>query len=244
MEWMIFAVLCGYFIKGMCGFANTLIIGSILSFVKNNVDISPVELLLGYPANSFLAWKFRRKIDWKVTLPLSVMVVLGAVPGALILKNADTQVIKIVFGLVVMFLALEMLLRFYRQGEPKATHPAVLVIFALLSGVMSGMFGIGALLAAYISRTVKGSGSFKGTLGFVFFVDNTFRIILYSVTGVLQLETLTTVAVLLPFMLMSFALGMLAAKKVNEKNIKKLVTVLLMVSGLSLILSNIGSLFS
>lgn len=243
MEWMIAAVLCGYFIKGMCGFANTLIIGSILSFVQNNVDISPVELLLGYPANSFLAWKFRREIDWKVALPLSVMVVLGAVPGALILKNADTQVIKIVFGFVVLFLALEMLFREYRKGEAKPTRPAVLVILALLSGVMSGMFGVGALLAAYVSRTAKGSGSFKGTLGFVFFVDNTFRILLYAATGILRFETLKTVLILLPFMILAFALGMLAVKKVNEKNVRKLVTVLLMVSGLSLIASNIGGLF-
>lgn len=132
MGWMIFAVLCGYFIKGMCGFANTLIIGSILSFVKNNVDISPVELLLGYPANSFLAWKFRREIDWKVAVPLSGMVILGAIPGALILKNADTQVIKIVFGFVVLFLALEMLLRLYKphgKGQRLLQGHAGLCVF-------------------------------------------------------------------------------------------------------------------
>ena len=241
MGWMIFAVLCGYFIKGLCGFANTLIIGSILSFVKNNADISPVELLLGYPANSYMAWKFRREIDWHVALPLSAMSVLGSIPGAFILKNTDSRVIKIVFGAVVLLLALEMLLRLRRPVSGRPGNPVFLLLFALLSGVISGMFGIGAMLAAYVSRTAKESRSFKGTLGFVFFIDNSTRIILYSLTGVLGPENLKTAAMLMPFMLLAFAAGAKAAGKVSEKNAKKLVMLLLMISGASLIIQNLFS---
>ena len=43
-----------YFIKGLCGFANTLVFTSILSFGTSNANISPVDLLLGYPVNTLL----------------------------------------------------------------------------------------------------------------------------------------------------------------------------------------------
>lgn len=63
--WII-AAICAFFIKGLCGFANTLVFTSILSFGVNNASISPVELLLGYPGNLLLAWKERKKINWKI----------------------------------------------------------------------------------------------------------------------------------------------------------------------------------
>ena len=74
--WII-AAICAFFVKGLCGFANTLVFTSILSFGVNNSLISPVELLLGYPGNLFLAWKERKKINWKICGPLSALVMLG-----------------------------------------------------------------------------------------------------------------------------------------------------------------------
>lgn len=44
----ILAAMAAYFIKGLCGFANTLLFTSILSFSKANAHISPVDLLLFY----------------------------------------------------------------------------------------------------------------------------------------------------------------------------------------------------
>ncbi len=81
--WIIAAVFA-FFVKGLCGFANTLVFTSILSFEVNNASISPVELLLGYPGNLFLAWKERKKINWKICGPLSALVIkfLGENPGA------------------------------------------------------------------------------------------------------------------------------------------------------------------
>lgn len=50
--WVI-AAFAAFFVKGLCGFANTLVFTSILGFGAANVNISPVELL-GYPTNLIL----------------------------------------------------------------------------------------------------------------------------------------------------------------------------------------------
>ena len=65
--WVIAAV-AAYFIKGLCGFANTLVLTSILSFGAANANISPIDLLLGYPANLILTWNNRRRLDPKAWL--------------------------------------------------------------------------------------------------------------------------------------------------------------------------------
>ena len=48
--WIV-ATFVAFFVKGLCGFANTLVFTSILGFGVNNVNISPVELVLGFPSN-------------------------------------------------------------------------------------------------------------------------------------------------------------------------------------------------
>ena len=64
--WMI-ATFAAFFIKGLCGFANTLIFTSIMGFGADNVAISPIELMLGYPANFILTWKNRKNSIPKFT---------------------------------------------------------------------------------------------------------------------------------------------------------------------------------
>ena len=62
----ILATLIAFFIKGLCGFANTLIFTSILSFGSANVNISPVDLILGCPTNLIMVWENRWKLDHKI----------------------------------------------------------------------------------------------------------------------------------------------------------------------------------
>ena len=94
--WII-ATVVAFFIKGLCGFANTLVFTSILGFGVNNVIISPVELVLGYPTNLILTWQNRKELKKQVFIPLSILVLAGSIPGAFLLKNVDSRIIKIIF---------------------------------------------------------------------------------------------------------------------------------------------------
>ena len=92
------AAVVAYFIKGLCGFANTLVFTAIFSFGSVNANISPIDLLLGYPANVILTWENRKNLDPKVYIPLAVLVLAGSIPGAFLLKNVDARAIKLVFA--------------------------------------------------------------------------------------------------------------------------------------------------
>lgn len=235
--WIV-ATLAAFYIKGLCGFANTLVFTSILGFGVNNINISPAELVLGYPTNIILTWKNRKQLDPKVYIPLSVMVLVGCIPGALILKNVNAQAIKIVFGAVVIFVGLEMLSRELSNKKIKESK-IVLLIIGIVAGIMSGLFGVGALLAAYVGRTTETSDGFKANMCAVFVVENTFRIIFYLVMGVITAESLHQSLVLMPFMMVSLFAGMKSSQMLDEKIVKKLIIVLLIISGAVLILKNL-----
>lgn len=238
MVWWIIAVICAYFIKGLCGFANTLVLTSILSFKMNNIDISPVDLILGYPANLMLAWKERKAIKWDVTVPLSVMIVLGNIPGILFLKNADTSVIKIVFGLVIVFLGFEMLHREMKRIKIKESKVALYTV-GVLAGILCGIYGVGALLGAYVGRVTEDTSAFKANMCSVFCVENTLRLVLYTVWGIFTLDSLKQALIMAPFMLFGLFLGIKSSSILDEKIVKKAVIVMLIISGVALIITSL-----
>lgn len=238
MIYWIIATVAAFFIKGLCGFANTLVFTSILSFGVNNANISPVELLLGYPTNFILAWKERKSIRWNICLPLAFLIVVGMIPGALFLKNANTNSIKILFGIIIVLIGAEMLWS-DRSGKKFRQSKPLLIVIGVLSGILCGLYGVGALLGAYLGKVTEDSHSFKANICTVFVIENTLRIVLYTVWGILTFDILKQAVILLPFMLIGLGAGMLSGKFLDEKIVRKLVILMLVVSGAALVLTNL-----
>lgn len=240
MVWFIIATLVAFFIKGLCGFANTLIFNGILSYTANNINISPLEVVLGYPSNIILVWKERKSLNWKIWLPLTVLVVAGSIPGIFLLKHTDAGLLKVIFGIAVIIIGIEMLFREMKSSNGKSGgSKIILVLIGIISGLLCGLYGVGALLAAYVSRVSENSHEFKANICVVFVVENTIRIILYAATGILTLAVLKQVVILIPFMLAAVFLGMKSSSVLNEKVIKEIVIVLLILSGIVLIINNL-----
>lgn len=238
--WMI-AVFVAFFVKGLCGFANTLVFQSILSFQNDNKNISPVELILTYPANIILMLKERKSLKWNVCLPLTALVVVGSVLGILLLKSADTTIIKIIFGIVTVAVAVEMFFRMRRKTEREEGIGAKVLMFliGLLSGVLCGLYGVGALLGAFVGRKTDTLSGFKANMSFIFVVEDTLRIVLYIILGILTLEILNKAIIMIPFMFLGLFLGMFAARFVNENLAKKIIILALIISGTSLVVTSI-----
>ena len=240
LVWMM-ATFAAFFVKGLCGFANTLVFQSILSFQNDNRNISPVELILTYPANIILMLKERKSLKWNVCLPLTALVVVGSIPGIFLLKTADTTVIKIIFGIVTVFVAVEMFFRMRRKENKEEGIVAKILMFivGLISGVLCGLYGVGALLGAFVGRKTDTLSAFKANMSFIFVVENTIRLILYIILKILNIEILTKALIMIPFMFAGLLLGMFASRFVNEKHAKKIIILLLIISGISLVVTSI-----
>ena len=180
----------------------------------------------------------------------------------LLLKTVDAGSLKIFFGFVIAGIGAEMLVREYQTAsngqearnqraasnsqEARGQEPGLpglpsslpgrlpLLFIGILSGVLSGMFGIGAMLAAYISRVTDDSHGFKANMCAIFIVENLFRIFLYLVSGILTPGVLWQAALLFPAMLAGLAAGIRSSSLLNERVVRKLVLVMLVVSGISL----------
>ena len=115
----------------------------------------------------------------------------------------------------------------------------MLAIIGIAAGILCGLFGVGALLSAYVSRVTQNDSSFKANISAVFIADNTFRFILYSALGLLTINTVKTTLLLIPFGLLGLFAGIRCSSRMNERIIRRLTAALLVLSGLSLILKNL-----
>lgn len=235
----LFAVFCAYFVKGLSGFANTLVFSSVMGFAADTHNISPTDLLLGLPSNLYLAWRERRSVRWREVVILSALVLTGMIPGTLLLKVGNDQALKVLLGAAVAALGIEMLLRCRHTGPMAKPHPLVLLVIGLGSGVLCGLFGISAFLVAYIARTTSTQSQARGTMCCVFALENLMRMVLYLSGGILTWEIAKGVLSLLPAVAVGLWAGLRASRRIPESRAKQTVSVLLILSGGSLILTNL-----
>ena len=235
---LFFATMLAFFIKAITGFGNTLVMGSLFSFVVPNTVTTPVDLLMSVPTNGWMAWRERRAIVFKSAVPLAILMVLGLIPGAFFLRMGDDRLLRALMGLVIVGMALQIALK-REDLQEKKQHPLKLIFIGLLSGVLAGIFGIGALVAIYFSRSSKSKQEFRSNTCFVFFVENVFRIVLYLGMGILNRGIFLLTAALLPAVVLGMVLGRRVDKFVDEQRMKWAVVVLLVLSGSALFVRNL-----
>lgn len=231
------AAFLAYFVKGLSGFANTPVFQSVLGLRLASRAITPVDLLLGLPANAYMAWSERRSLSLKKSLPIIATLLVGIVPGALVLRGGDDRVLKIFLGFAIIALAAEMFLRERGTGK-RAQKPWLMLLIGVGSGFLCGLFGVGAFLVAYISRTTDDMAEMRGTLCCVFVADNLLRIALYLRMGLLGPDALRLALVLLPATALGIGCGIFARRFFREKTVRYIVMVLLAAMGVWTILNN------
>lgn len=235
--WIIAALIAG-FIKGLCGVGDAPVFSSLMSFAENNIDISPVSLIPSLPANALITWQNRKSLQKKVWVPMALLLIAGTIPGTILLKNADTGKLKLFFGFFIIFVGILML---WNELSSRKIKPSKWLLFAVgvISGLSSGLFGIGVMLVVYISMTTDDMSAFKGNICAVFFSENLARLVMYLILGMFTSSVLTHAALILPFQFAGIFLGMKSASYLDERKAKLTVMSVLILSGIAIVISNL-----
>lgn len=227
-----------YVVKGVAGFGNTLVMNGLFSLTISNRLTSPADLLISLPANLYLTWRERSSLSWRVVVPLSLMLLAGMIPGVWLLKIGSDWVLKTVLGLAIIGLAVEMLTRKPAPPAKGQGQKVGLLLVGVVSGVLAGMFGIGALLAAYVGRTTDNQSAFRANLCLVFVVDNVVRTMAYLVTGLLNWEIVKFALFLAPAAALGLFVSVRWGKRLSVKAVKLTTCGMLILSGAVLVVQN------
>ena len=231
--------LLAYTVKGLIGFGNPLISGPVLAMGLDNVVITPGTLLLDCPVNGFITWKNRRSFQWRRILPLLLANMCGVIPGTLLLRFSLPWIIKTLLGVVVIFLGLEMATRSLRPVWAGKDRPWLRLAVSFLSGACSGLFGINMFIVAYLQRTAKDYSEFKGSMCFLFFGENVFRLCTYALGGLLTGEVLVFGLVSVPAAGLAMFLSGKLVPRMKEDGLQKAAIVLFILGGVSIIVKSL-----
>ncbi len=231
-----------YFVKGLAGFGDPLISNPCLSMTAMTMDqITPMNLLMNWPLNLYIAIKNRKAFSIQQCIPMIVCILLGLIPGIWCLKFGQSEIVKAGLGLLIVFCGIEMLTR--KESEVHHGNPVVMALVSIASGFTAGMFGINLFFVAYIERTgYVNRNQFRGQMCFIFLIENTVRLLLYIFVYrmytaiILQLAAISAVAVLC-----GMFFGSRVDKRLSETFVHKFIMVVFIIAGLSTLVKAILS---
>ena len=224
---------CSYFVKGLAGFGDPLISDPMLSLTTlQNNQITPMNLLMNWPLNLYISFKNRKAFSVKDTIPMIVCILIGMVPGLLLLKYATSWVLKALLGLVIVICGIEMLTR--KESTRSSGNMIVMALVSIASGFTAGLYGINLFFVAYIERTgYVNRNQFRGQMCFIFFIENTVRLLIYIFTGFYNLDIIKLALISAVGVICGMFLGSRVDSRLSEATVKKIITIVFICAGLS-----------
>ena len=225
-------IAIAFIVKGLVGFGDPLVSNPLLAMRLDNKDIAPGLLPVSLLLNAGIVWKNRKAFSLKKVAPIAVCVMLGIIPGTMLLKFSVPWILKVVLGILIIGLGIEMLTR--KEGNMK---PNLIMqsFMSFLSGVTAGLFGINLLFLIYLERTSKGRDEFRGSVCFVFFVENVFRTCVYLYNGIFTMLTVQITALAIPAALIGMWVGGQIDKHIDDTKIRHIIIYVFILGGLSVL---------
>ena len=161
----------------------------------------------------------------------------GQYTGCILLKVAGSNIIKVILGFVIIYLSVEMYLNEKRKTKKKSSKLSFGIV-GFITGLVAGIYGVGALLGVYVNKITNDTKEFKANASVIYFVSDSFRLGLYIATGIVTWDILKQAVLLVPVMLLSLFFGMKLCSYMNEKAVRRIVILMLIISGAALIINN------
>jgi len=178
-----------------------------------------------------LAWKFRKYIKLNICLFPTIIYLVFSIASINLAKELNLEYISLAFSVFLILLAIYFNV-FSERISLQATRKTAAVC-AMISGITSGLFGIGGpLMAVYFISAIEDKKSYIGTIQFLFAFTNIINLLMRIANGIYTLD-------LLPATILGFAgitigkiVGLRILDKINPVRIKKLVYAFVGISGL------------
>lgn len=228
----IFVSTClAFVVKGLVGFGDAMIFTPLLSVYIPNAVITPSFAPVSPFLNVGLVWKNRKKFNARIVIPIVVFNMMGIIPGTLLLKFGSPQWLRLLAGLVIAALGVEMLTR--KEAPTGKPSSVIRSIAAFFSGIFAALFGMNSLFLAYMERVTHSREEFRANACFVLFVENLFRLVMFASQDMFTADTFKLTAVVFPAAVLGMVLGGWIDRKVSDGLSRKFLIYVFILGGIS-----------
>nr|WP_236249895.1 sulfite exporter TauE/SafE family protein [Pseudomonas cichorii] len=232
--WIELAVVAAYIVFGVAGFGTALVAGPVLIHFMPLSRIIPLLVMLDFLAAFGNLLPSRQSVVRSELLRLLPCMAVGCALGVLFLLNLKSDVLLLLMGLFVTAYALYSLAVKVRPTQLAAGWA---IPMGTIGGLFGALFGSGGFLyAIYLNSRLTSKEQARATQSALISCSTIVRLGLFLLAGVYAEIPLLLLAVcLLPAMLLGSWIGRSLVTKLSREAFVRLVTWLVLVSGLALI---------
>jgi uncharacterized membrane protein YfcA len=229
------ATFAGALVAGLSGFAFGLVAASIWLYILSPLQSATLIVAFGLIVQGYSVWKLRHALDWKKLWPFILGAAVGVPVGVSVLTWANPAYIRAGVG---VFLILYSLYAFFRPAlKPiKGGGATADASIGFLNGVLGGITGLAGILVTIWSGLRGWPKDQQRTI----FQPVAVAIFLMSALwlgakGAVTPDTIKLFVIGLPVLIAGTWLGMKLYGRLDEASFRKVVLVLLFVSGVVLV---------
>ncbi|MBX8570681.1 sulfite exporter TauE/SafE family protein [Pseudomonas cichorii] len=232
--WIELAVVAAYIVFGVAGFGTALVAGPVLIHFMPLSRIIPLLVMLDFLAAFGNLLPSRQSVVRSELLRLLPCMAVGCTLGVLFLLNLKSDVLLLLMGLFVTAYALYSLAV---KVRPTQLASGWAIPMGTIGGLFGALFGSGGFLyAIYLNSRLTSKEQARATQSALISCSTIVRLGLFLLAGVYAEIPLLLLAVcLLPAMLLGSWIGRSLVTKLSREAFVRLVTWLVLVSGLALI---------
>jgi uncharacterized membrane protein YfcA len=226
-------VVTAYVIFGISGFGSTLVAVPLLAHLLPLKLVIPMMVVLDCLGSIGMGVKLRADVNRRELLPLVPFMVIGMLTGAFLLLRLPAETLLGALGVFVLIYGATYVSG--RQTTFRVGRWAAAPI-GLFAGTTSSMFGVGGpIYVMYLTARGSTIEQIRATMPVIFIFTTIARIIIFAAAGLYTPSVLYAAAALLPIMLLGIVLGHRLHLNLTREQIVRLIGVLLVASGISLI---------
>ena len=224
-------VLFSFFVRSFSGFGGALLCIPLLALFYDLKFIVPIECILEIILSLILIPRIIKDVDKQNLALMLVGAILGSLAGIYLLKTVANATLKMILGVVVIVVALNLLRAKVHESKPISRGWGL--VAGVIGGILGGMFGTsGPPYVTYLAYQSSPRNVFRATLILIFAIESTWRLIIFCFQGMYSRESLTLALWLAPATVIATLVGHAVQVRFNERRFHFFVCGLLIVSGL------------
>ena len=236
--WILGLFLAGAFLggltSGLAGFAMGLVVSGIWLHIITPLQTATLIVGFGLVTQGYAIWKLRRTLDWWAVAPFILGSGLGVPVGTMLLTYVDPATVRSVVGGLLIAYSVYGLAR--PHIKPIATGVSNDLAIGALNGLLGGITGLTGIVVTIWCQLI---GVPKDKQRTIFQPVNLATIvmsaIMLSLAGAITPTAIKLYLLGLPTLLAGLWCGFKLYGKLDDVGFRKVILVLLLLSGLALV---------
>ena len=223
------------FVTGLAGFAFGMVAAAVWLFALPPAQTTTLIVAYALMVQGYATWRLRKSIDYKRLLPFVIGSAIGIPVGLSILEFAQPAYIRTAVGALLIAFSLYNLTRPQFPVTKRLTRTGDAGV-GILNGVLGASTGLGGILPV-IWTTLRGwtRDEQRGVHQPTAFATFVMSIVALGSGGLVTPVTMHLFLLGLPALLAGTLFGWALYGRLNETTFRKIVLVLLLLSGMAIV---------